>query len=300
MIDKIPDILKVKVDITLKSEKAVILNNWTSSSIRGALSNRMMHRYCKIKDNDCSKCSNFKTCAVSTLFNAEKHQDNKLISNPIIINSFCNDNTISDTINMQLVLFGNGIMFLQHIILELSDGIYINSAGEKVLFKLDSIKYTDSKENMLDNGILCNLHMSSVKDISIKDRLVVEFNTPVRLKDSFTKLEFKDFMRAVLIRLKAVYNTAGIEYEIPYNELLDSCCSIKLEKRNIRFKKAIRASKSRGKNEVPVLTGKLVYSGNLDKFIPYLALAQDFNIGKWCTMGLGKFTISDGGTVHEI
>lgn len=300
MIDKIPDILKVKVDIKLKSEKPAILNSWTSSSLRGALSNRLMHRYCKLKDNDCSKCSNFKTCTVSVLFNAEKHQDNRMVSNPIIINSFCKENTISDTIDMQLVLFGKGIMFLQHIILELVEGIYINSAGEKVLFKLEDIKYTDSDERVLDNGILCSLHTSGVKDMNVGNKLIVDFKTPVRLKESFIKLEFKEFMRAVLIRLKSVYNTAGVNYEIPYNELLESCADIKLEKRNIHYKNVIRASKSNGKNEVPALIGNLVYSGNFDKFIPYILLAQDFNIGKWCTMGLGNFTISNGGNSSEV
>lgn len=298
MIDKIPDILKVKLDIVLKSEKPVILNNWTSSSIRGALSNRMMHRYCKIRDNDCSKCDNFNTCTVSVLFNAEKHQDNRMLSNPIIINSFCKENTISDTINMQLILFGKGIMFLQHIILELVEGIYINSAGKKVLFKLDDISYTDSEEQVLNAGILCSLHTSSVKDINIGNKLVIDFKSPVRLKESFIKLEFKDFMRAVLIRLKSVYNTAGVDYVIPYNELLEASAEVKLDKRNIYLKNIIRASKSNGKNEVPVLVGSLVYSGDFDRFIPYILLAQDFNIGKWCTMGLGNFTVRDGGNTQ--
>lgn len=287
-------LMELKVDLVLKSENPIKLNGWTGSTLRGALSHRMMKRYCKNKVKDCATCNNNCTCCIGVLFNTAKQNSKELTTNPIVINSNYENGRVSNEIKCNMVLFGNGTMFLQNIIMELTEGIEIGHTKE--LFKLESANYTGTNEELVSNGVVCSIKFCDTQPIKADNQLKITFESPWAAKKSFDELSFTDFIRACLIRTMAVYNTVGIPLDMDYHGLLDKSASIKRVQKEIESSKAIRySSRRKSVMNIPVITGELVYEGELTEFLPYIAVAQEFNIGKMCSMGLGKFTANSGG-----
>lgn len=287
------DILEMKVDITLKSDRAIRLNDWTGSTIRGALSHNLMRKRCISKDKKCEECS-IKVCPVGVLFNTPKHNTKQILSNPIIVESFSN-NEQTDTINIHLTLFGTGTMYLQNILMELEDGICIGNT--RTVFYLESARYSETGEEIFKDGLLTKVRYTSPKKLDIEDSMKITLITPLYAKDSFISLEFEQFMRAVLLRVEAVYRTVGITDYIPRKELLDKASNIKVLNKRLYVKRMVRKSSNKGEMCINTINGTITYKAedefDFQQFLPYIAIAQEFYIGKMCTMGLGRFKVEN-------
>lgn len=297
MIDKIPEL---NIDIILKSDSKATLNNWCGSTIRGALSNSLMHRYCKSKDKNCSKCMNHNFCPVGIVFNTANNEDGQLNTNPVIINAFYAKDTITNEIKFNLVLFGNATMAIQNILIELLSGIELGR--NRTVFKLKNAYYSGTDESIFEKGKLGVLKLHKYPEITLNSNVLhVKFESPMVCKQSIKDMSFKSFIRACLIRDKAIYNTLGIEIDFDYKDLLEKAENIEVSNSSLNLFKLARCSKTKQRvTEIAGKIGDITYTGDFSEFIPYISMAQEFNIGKWCTMGLGKFKVIEEGVTNEI
>lgn len=294
------NIPEVKVRLRLTSMYSIELNSWTGSTIRGAISNKLMLKYCFNKRHNCGDCISRNTCPISILFNASSAEDKKLNTNPIVINAFYKDTSEThNSIDFELSLFGNGIMAFQTIMLELKDGI--QPGKSMALFKLTEAKYSSGKDVFV-KGIIREIDVNDIVPLKIESNILkVTFQSPLVIKESFRDMTFKSFVRACLIRSKAVSNTVGIELDYAYRELVEKANRVKTLENSIDNYSLIRYSKTKNtRTSITGRIGQVQYEGDFTEFIPYISIAQEFNIGQWCTMGLGRFTVEDGGNDSEI
>ena len=246
----------LKSNIVLQLEVPTVLNSWSGSTLRGAL-----HNAFETLGDDTSRKAN------DVLFNTAT-KDNSLITNTIIINGR-DKHDISKTADFEITLFGDGINYYGSIIDVLKNGVELN--GVKAVLKYDSSELVEVESKLDISG----------------DTLVVLFQTPVNFKKSFMDLSFRSILRACLLREKAVKKTCGLDYDMDYDGLLAE--ADKVEKTLTKLKKVdMVRNGSLGVTHVPCLVGFIKYKGDFTKFNEHLAFVQNFNIGKWCSMGLGK------------
>lgn len=265
----------IRDKITIKSDKPVRLNQWTGSTLRGAICNKLM-KDCIRKDRNCAECESYIMCPNAILFNNKQTKESTI--NPVIINSnyYGIENIWTNTIEFELVLFGTGLIAYNNVIEALKDGIVVGNANFK-LCKHDE-----------------NIEIKGLKDLDLGDTIRVSFDSPLNIRwlEVGAKFEFRDLMKAILIRTKAVYDLMEIEQDYSYLDLLKKAEKIKLAKQDTSYVSVTRYSKKAGENKIKCLVGSLEYVGDMSEFIPYLSLACVVNIGKWCSMGLGRISIS--------
>lgn len=265
----------IKDKITIKSDKPIRLNQWTGSTLRGAICNKLMQD-CIRKDRNCGECDHYIMCPNAILFNNKQTKEN--IINPIIINSnyYGIDNILTNTIEFELVLFGSGLIVYNNVIEVLKQGVNICHTD----FKL--CKHTE------------NIEIEGFKDLELGEHIKVSFESPLNLRwlKVGARFEFRDLMKAILIRTKAVYDLMEIEQDYSYLDLLEKAEKIKLVKQNTSYVSVTRYSKKAGENKIKCLVGSVEYEGDVSEFVPYLSLACVVNIGKWCSMGLGRVSVS--------
>lgn len=268
----------VKLETTLKAENNIWLPDFLGSTLRGALISRLSKKYCTSRNLECRQCENH-ICINKQLFNNwEETQSNNTSANPIIINAKTLQNP-SNQIELEIILLGSAIIYTEIIVDTLKEGIFIKN---KELFTA-----TNVETSIIDTELIKNKYSSG----KIKVELLSETSIP----SSMMSLDFKQLIRAVLIRYKAVGETLGLNMNYSYKELTEAANSkIKLENRNIKTTELIRkSSRTDKKNTVPCIVGELVYSGDFSDYYKYLNIIEYLNIGKWCTMGLGKISIKE-------
>ena len=238
----------------MQLERPTEMNRWSGSTLRGALYNELEH-----SDN---------TKANEVLFCTGK-QDDSLITNTIIIIGEDNEGIVNKA-KFEITLFGDGISYYGSILDILKNGVDLN--GVHAVLSYEYSQEVDVETSMSIKG----------------DTLVLLFQTPVNFKKSFMDLSFRNMMRAMLLREKAVKKTCSMDYNgMDYTGLLDE--ANKIQKTLVKVKKVdMMRHGTTGVMHVPCLVGFVKYKGDFSKFNEHLAFARYFNIGKWCSMGLGK------------
>lgn len=248
------------------------LNYWISSSIRGAIIAKLSDEYCMHNKICCKQCENL-LCPVKVLFYTDKEDvSNNLIINSTVVNK--------EEIDLNIILFGQAIVYKNILLRLLKEGIEINSNGSKIKFK-----------SFDTNTDTFNLDMA-YKEKDIKS-LTIKIESPLRLQESALDLSFESIARIVMTRIRSIERTMGIDHSFDYKELSEKSKEIVLLDKNTRIVNLYRYSTNHNRRmEIKCLDGYITYTGdNLKYFYNILKLCETFNIGKWTTMGLGQIRI---------
>lgn len=269
------DIKYIRDKITIKSDRPIRLNQWTGSTLRGAICNKLMQD-CIRRDRNCGECDSYVMCPNAILFNNKMTKEN--IINPVIINSnyYGIDNIMTNTIEFELVLFGSGLLVYNNVLEVLKEGVDISHTN----FKL--CKHTE------------DIEIESLKNLELSNHIKVSFDSPLNLRwlKIGAKFEFNDLMKAILIRTKAVYDLMNMEQDYRYLDLLEKAEKVEVVRQDTSYVNMVRNSKKNGENKLKCLAGSVEYIGDVSEFIPYMSLASLVNIGKWCSMGLGRVSFN--------
>lgn len=235
------------------------------------------------KDLNCATCSCGATCPNKVLFNMKEYIGHSKVSNPIVINAYQPDDNYID---LDVKLFGIGITSAKTMETILTEGIYLGKNRER--FRADRINYIDSHNKHYDQMILAETK-DEVEDIN---KITVDFISPTHIQKDCMDLVFQDFLRCCMYRYMALNELTHSEPEIDFNNLVESAREVRTIEKIIKTENLGRFSgRTQTKNNVPCIKGRVVYEGNLSQYMSILRLAELFNIGKWCSMGLGHIRI---------
>lgn len=273
----------IEINAELHSEKEVILNNFLGSTVRGAIISAISKLYCTHKDLQCTACNEGVTCPNKILFNMKSYMKNDRVSNTIVINAFqkCSTNIVLD-----IILFGIGITAAETIKDILLNGIYLGKNREQ--FRADKIYFLDGNKQY--EKLVLAKTKNQTENTS---RVVVDFISPAHIQKECMTLDFSNFLKCCMYRYMSVNQLTQSEPEIDFHGLLENAKSIKTIERTIKIENLERFSgRTQVKNEVHCVKGRLVYEGELNKYMNILRLIEVVNIGKWSSMGLGHIRIT--------
>lgn len=273
----------IRIKANLHSEKEVELNTFLGSTVRGAIISEIGKLYCVNDNISCDACDCGATCPNKTLFNMKSYMKNDRISNPIVINAH---QTCGTAIGLDIVLFGIGISATETISNVLIDGVYLGKNREH--FKANKVHYIDGNNKQYENKVLAE---TKVSDEEVT-RIVVDFISPTHIQKECMTLDFSDFLKCCMYRYMSLNQLTQSEPEIDFNGLLEDSKSIRTVEKTIKVENLGRFSgRTKVKNEIHCIKGRLVYEGNLTNYMNILRLVEVFNIGKWSSMGLGNIRI---------
>lgn len=273
----------IRLRTKLHYENRVILNTFLGSTVRGAIISKISEIYCINKTLQCETCTCGVTCPNKVLFNMKSYIKNDRVSNPIVINAYQKDNV---AIELDIILFGIGITTTETIQNILLNGIHLGKNRE--LFKAEQVYYIDNNGEQYNNKVLAETKIDT-KDTT---RVIIDFISPTHIQKDCMALEFSDFLKCCMYRYMSLNQLTQSEPEIDFKGLLEESKEIKTIEKTIKIENLARFSgRTQVKNNVHCVKGRLVYEGDLTKYMHILKLVEIFNIGKWSSMGLGHIRV---------
>ena len=270
--------------VEMKSETPAYIGEFPGSAIRGALMQSIIYRHCEsLRYGQCDTC-NFSDCIMKQCFKAKVPSVGHLETNPIIINTdFVKGREYADTLNFSIVLCGdNAIAQKGELMKILNTGMFIGSP--KVEFKIASTTET----NMLVNLDTLAQEYQEYKNSTIRIHLKTPFvsKNKVALVDKPQK-----FIRALTTRVTSMVISLGIDFHVPYEQVIETMDNISLTESNIERVDIQRKSTNHGKYQlVHGEIGDFILQGDFSHIYPFLVIASQLSIGKECTMGFGEFS----------
>lgn len=273
----------IRLKTKLHSENEIMLNTFLGSTVRGAIISEISKLFCINNTLQCNQCTCGVICPNKVLFNMKSYMKNDRISNPIVINAFQSSN---NTIELGIILFNIGITATEAIKEILLNGICLGKNRE--LFKAEQVYYVDSNGKQSINQVLAETKISTEST----SRVVIDFISPTHIQKECMALEFSDLLKCCMYRYMSINQLAQSEPEIDFKGLLEESKEIKTIEKTIKIENLARFSgRTKVKNNVHCIKGRLIYEGDLTKYMNILKLVEIFNIGKWSSMGLGHIRI---------
>ncbi|QTA89248.1 CRISPR system precrRNA processing endoribonuclease RAMP protein Cas6 [Desulfonema magnum] len=193
---------------------------------------------------------------------------------------------------MNSIGFGaaQGNIFLEAI----TDGFPSEDGGETVIYDGETGVIVGPGQ-IFDFNMMTEWAARRLYSEGHAERFCVLFLTPFRFKDRGSlgrSLSFNVFMRNVLRRLTFLSVHSPLSFDINFEDILDRARSVKIVTSDLRWYDWQRYSaRQKTKMNLGGLVGEVVFSGELDEFLPYVRLCEFLNVGKSCTFGLGKYEL---------
>lgn len=271
------------INAEMQSTNQTNIGEFPGSALRGALIQSMVYRNCEsLRYGHCDKCKDT-DCPLRNTFVSNAGGENHLEANPIIVNTdFVPDRTLSDRAKFSVILCGDNAKSLKNEITDiLNDGIYLGSPKTK--FSLTSLS---EESDEVDLSILDKTY-SEYSNTKIK----IEFITPFLSKNKIKSIDNTEkFTRTITTRVTSMVRGLGIDYRVPYQNIIDNADVIKSVQSNLR--KVSIQRKSTRTHKYQLLhgeIGEMVLEGDFSHIYPFIEIASKLSIGKECTMGFGQF-----------
>jgi len=297
-------------------QTAARLPDYAGSTLRGAFGWALKRVACMLKSQQCPDCILRRNCPYAFLFATERYRDDASHSvnarpHPLIIqpgDDCAGDGLEGGLFNFSLVIMSRASDFLPHIVHSVKlmgeAGIGAGAkhgAGRFVMENVmaDGQAIFDIETGLFNNALETRKISAETLPSQKVSRLHIGFITPLRLKREnilADTLPFSELIRAVLRRitaLEAAYGNEGqSEPDFDYRGLIQRAEAIHLEESTLRWRELQRYS-NRQKQHVSLsgLMGTVVYTGNLDEFMPFFNYAAAVNLGKQTLFGLGRIEV---------
>ena len=274
-----------------------------ASMLRGGFGNIFRRLNCINKKNKtCTNCPIKETCAYSYIFETTEFSQKP---RPYIIEVPFNDKRSfkkGETIKFTIVLLGKAINYLPHFIFTF---IELGKKGltkknykfklEKVIDSNNNIVFQDDK--IIKKGKVLNWNeiVKSTK-LNIKDKLTLNFTTPLRLSennDLISNISFSLIIKKLLKRINDICKFHCNKFDkIEDKPFIEKAKNIDVVLNNLKWKDWIRYSNRQKRKMIfGGLVGNITFKGNFEEFLPYIILGSYIHIGKNCTFGQGKYEI---------
>lgn len=279
------DIVQVTLKTKLKSSNTVSLGVWQGAKIRSALISAIARRYCEnLRYEACNECNNT-TCMNKYVFYFKQDDKARMATNPIIINTEFSDYEVeADNIDIEIKLFYPATEYVDDIVDILESGIYIGVPQVKFNAEPGSVVQVDKTFNIKD---LESRYTSKESTFEVK------FETPMLTK-SLSGVTPQQFIKNCTTRITSMVNTLGFDYQVQHELVNEAARNISIIDANIKDAYYSKMSTRTNRfQKIHGYTGTMKIRGDFSDIYPYMKMASEFNIGKQCTMGFGKFSIQE-------
>lgn len=283
-------VTKRVIHVKMKSNNYFNFEEYTGNFIRSALIEKLRSKCCTNYKLDCYNCTS-QDCVLKNTF-IFKENNGKLQLNPIIIDgrvAISGDIIVTKNIEFSVSLLGKSIEY-SSIIEEALQTLEFNNGKERERFRLVELDTQDYTLN------------TDIKEIKYNGKIRVVFESYVNVpnhKSKFTKelketdkLQFNNFVRACTHRVTSLVNTCSPGELFDYKKFTEKNYNVMMIDSHLE-KMCIHRKSSRTKTEsnIRAIRGYVEYSGDIDEAYDLIKLVSELHIGKYASLGLGKFTV---------
>jgi hypothetical protein len=293
-----------------------ILPEYKGSTLRGALGHALKRVVCNIPEMTCEQCLLAPQCAYVALFepdlSGKSLPDLNLMSamaSPFVIEPPLTTKTqfsAGDSLAFNLILFGETNDLLPYLIYAFENmgqmGLGKKVGGHRGQFQLNEIInrgkviYSPEKQCIQAPDPLECLDIHPISDPRSISSIKIILETPLRfkMKGKVCKtLHFEHLMRVVLRRVSFLMACYGEKpLTLDFDHLIQQSKAVQMHDNQCRWFDWQRYSARQDcRMNLGGISGSVVYSGDLDIFLPFLLFCEKVHIGKQTSFGLGQFRL---------
>lgn len=298
----------------IEAEEDIVLPPYKGSTFRGGFGVAMKRVVCVVRERSCEGCILKHKCIYSYIFETPTPEDTDRlrgytnIPHPFVIEPPEDPKriyTAGESISFNLVLIGRAIEYLPYFIYTFEElgrrgigkgrGKYTlkevctaHPAERASLYSIEDKTLRGSK-NYIVRG-------SDIALPQIKDTLTLELVTPLRLVANgsiATDVDFHHIFRNLLRRISnLMYFHCDKELCVDFKGLIEGAERVRTVRKKLSWYDWERYSfRQSTRINMGGLTGTLSFEGNLEEFLPFIALGEYVHVGKGTSFGLGRIRI---------
>ncbi|MBU1754056.1 CRISPR system precrRNA processing endoribonuclease RAMP protein Cas6 [bacterium] len=300
-----------KYKLKIKAEERLYLPMYMGSTLRGGFGTAFRRIVCFNRENICQDCILREKCVYSYIFETSPPKDSKNlkknndIPRPFIIEPPLNEKreyNEGEILEFGFTLIGKAIEYLPYFIVTFKELGSIGLGKGRGRYSLEGMSI-DGDEIYSSDGILRETQKRINEDEIIaeagtypKDRLTIEFITPTRMKYNERCINLPEFhvlIRSLLSRISSLsYFHCHEELSLDYKGIIERAERVKIKENQTEWYDWERySSRQDTKMNLGGIVGKVTYQGNMEEFLPLIALGSYVHAGKGATFGLGKYEV---------
>ena len=311
MIDELSKIRYARFRLEMVAVDRLKLPSYKGSTLRGAFGHAFKKLVCVKQDMDCATCLICAQCVYYYVFETpfsgrEDSRGYDFAPHPFVIEPPGETRQIyeaGDELPVGLVLVGRALDSLPYFIyafeemgrrglgvgrgkVALKRVFALSAAGEQCIYEADT--------GMLDLDYPVFAGPSSGEEIGPLVHLRLQ--TPIRLKTGgryASSLDFSLLVRALLRRISDLTRFhCSAELELDDDQWIARAEKVQTAAVNTRWYDWERYSlRQEQKMKLGGLVGDVVFTGDIEPFMPLLRLGADLHVGKGTGFGLGRYEI---------
>ncbi len=312
--DALKQITFKSYQLNLEAQATISLPSFKGSAFRGGFGYAFKKVVCAIKNVSCQECLLKTKCLYVKIFisptpeNAVVLKRNSNIPHPFIITATEEQKNIykeKEIMNAGLTLIGQCRDYLPYFIYT------FDQLGERGIGRgMGRFRLLSAAANLNGNNV--EIYKNKIlKDDSLSysavdllenyknptDKITLEFKTPMKIKYDnhyVDRLEFHYLIRNLLRRLSSLsrfYCNAPLNIDFP--AIIKEAEKVKIIKCSTQWVDLfVRETKSQdSKMTLGGVTGKVVYEGDIDTFLPVILLGEQLRAGKNISFGCGRYEV---------
>lgn len=281
-------------------------------SLRGGFGYYFKKTVCHVRSGNCNECIVRTSCTYSYIFEGIAPEERTImrlypyVPQPFVIITEMKEPTdvkAGQSWKFGLRLFGRAIEHFPYVAYSLMELGKYGLGKDKIKFDIEKITQTSNTDLIFQSGShrLSKLKLQycdSTLENTKRDTVTLEFITPAKLRiggrDAY-KVTFCDIIRSAIRRLSILTHFYGVSLTELLNtsEIVEKSSEIRTEHDQTQWFEFQRYSRRQGhKMTIGGLVGRMSFTGDLDQFLPLLALTEIANIGKATSFGFGRIAVS--------
>jgi CRISPR-associated endoribonuclease Cas6 len=308
----------------LRAEDDIHLPEYKGSTLRGAFGHAFKKVVCIKREKVCTSCLLKEKCVYSYVFETPPPSDTSKMRkypfapHPFVITPPLEEKRTyrgGEALSFDLTLIGKSIDYIPYFIYTFDELGRMGIGKGKGRYQLDEVRAIQIREGSKDkvereeiiysekDKILKNTYkMLTIENLQLVSLLTsastlnLFFLTPTRLKFDgklSPTLEFHILFRNLLRRISLLsYFHCGEELNLDFKGLIESSKNIKVKKESLSWFDWERYSnRQETKMKLGGFIGSITFEGDLEPFLPFLALGEYIHVGKGTSFGLGKYEV---------
>jgi len=286
----------VRIDFTAEVTKDVLLPGYLGNTLRGGLGKALVRLFCSTNDPRCESCQQRESCVYPNVFKTPEHfKGYPTAPNPYIIKipktaqrSF----SPGGSLDFSIVLFGSAASYSEQVITAVKAML-----GHEGDWKLGGLRLVQAVDGYFGDTLFADDKLIKLPEPRIwsdegRDRIPahssigITFLTPVQIHEDKALVNhpnFDQFINSLFLRIASIIDLYGDgDFVLPYMMVA----------RKPRIEADFALTKVSVKQQdmsADGILGRLVYTGDLTRYMPYIDLGTQLHVGKLNTSGFGEY-----------
>ncbi|MCX8023433.1 MAG: CRISPR system precrRNA processing endoribonuclease RAMP protein Cas6 [Syntrophorhabdaceae bacterium] len=302
--------------VEVEAVDPLVLPYYKGSTIRGGFGNVFKRIVCTFKNRECRDCMLSSKCIYAYVFETHPEGDAEImhmdkyekIPHPFVIEPPLEKERVfkpGETFSFTLILIGRALDYVPYFIYTFDELGKIGIGKGRGKYSLKSVKNDDSVVYSIEDR---TIKPSKKKRIEIPEDPITacEKNdnsdmvklctiTPLRISHNrrlTSQLEFPILIKNILRRVALLYYF-HCEKKTPdwdHISIIKEAERVRIYENRLKWWDWERYStRQKTRMKMGGLKGEIVYTGNLEPFLPYLKAGEILHTGKGTSFGLGQY-----------